>query len=85
MINGRAVPALERLFFSVSRGKSAGQADQHSTLPQPWFCSRPVALLVLAALAVKGGPAKPDLARGLLDVIAEHFPDRDVDAVGDSA
>jgi hypothetical protein len=43
------------------------------TLP---FCSRPVALPVLAALAVKGGPAKPDLARGLLDVIAEHFPDR---------
>jgi hypothetical protein len=36
MISGRAVPALERLFFSVSRGKSAGQADQHSTLPQPW-------------------------------------------------
>jgi hypothetical protein len=35
MISGRAVPALERLFFSVSRGKSAGQADQHSTLPQP--------------------------------------------------
>jgi hypothetical protein len=26
------------------------------------FCSRPVALPVLAALAVKGGPAKPDLA-----------------------
>jgi putative lipoic acid-binding regulatory protein len=44
-----------------------------------------VALPVLAALAVKGGPAKPDLARGLLDVIAEHFPDRDLHAVGDSA
>jgi hypothetical protein len=39
MISGRAVPALERLFFSVSRGKSAGQADQHSTLPQPWLGS----------------------------------------------
>ena len=52
------------------------------TLP---FCSRPVTLPVLAALAVKGGPTKPDLARGLLDVIAEHFPDRDVHGVGDSA
>ena len=52
------------------------------TLP---FCSRPVALPVLAALAVKGGPAKPDLARDLLDVIAEHFLDRDIHAVGDSA
>jgi hypothetical protein len=49
------------------------------------FRSRPVALPVLAALAVKGGPTKPDLARGLLDVIAEHFPDRDVHGVGDSA
>lgn len=48
------------------------------------FCSRPVALPVLAALAVKGGPAKPDLARDLLDVIAEHFPDREVHAVADS-
>ena len=48
------------------------------------FCSRPVTLPVLAALAVKGGPTKPDLARGLLDV-AEHFPDRDVHGVGDSA
>jgi hypothetical protein len=52
------------------------------TLP---FCSRPVALPVLAALAVKGGPAKPDLARDLLDLIAEHFGDRDIHAVGDSA
>ncbi len=52
------------------------------TLP---FCSRPVALPVLAALAVKGGPAKPDLARDLLDMIAEHFGDRDIHAVGDSA
>jgi hypothetical protein len=52
------------------------------TLP---FCSRPVALPVLAALAVKGGPAKPDLARDLLDMIAEHFPDRDIHLVGDSA
>ena len=52
------------------------------TLP---FCTRPVALPVLAALAVKGGPSKPDLARDLLDVIAEHFPGRDIHAVGDSA
>jgi hypothetical protein len=52
------------------------------TLP---FCTRPVALPVLAALAVKGGPVKPDLARDLLDQIAEHFPDRDIHAVGDSA
>lgn len=52
------------------------------TLP---FCSRPVTLPVLAALAVKGGATKPDLARELLDMIAEHFPDRDIHAVGDSA
>lgn len=52
------------------------------TLP---FCSRPVALPVLAALAVKGGATKPDLARDLLDVIAEHFGDRDIHLVADSA
>jgi hypothetical protein len=52
------------------------------TLP---FCTRPVALPVLAALAVKGGATKPDLARDLLDQIAEHFGDRDIHAVGDSA
>jgi hypothetical protein len=49
------------------------------------FCSRPVALPILAALAVKGGPAKPDLARDLLDQVAERFGDRDVHLVGDSA
>ena len=52
------------------------------TLP---FCSRPVALPVLATLAIKGGPTKPDLARGLLDQVAEHFGDRDIHLVGDSA
>lgn len=52
------------------------------TLP---FCSRPVALPVLAVLALKGGATKPDLARGLLDVIAEHFGDRDIHLVADSA
>ena len=52
------------------------------TLP---FCSRPVALPVLAALAVKDGPTKPDLARDLLDVLAEHFGDRDIHLVADSA
>jgi SRSO17 transposase len=52
------------------------------TLP---FLSRPVALPVLAALAVKGGPSKPDLARDLLDAIAERFPDRDIHIVADAA
>jgi DDE superfamily endonuclease len=52
------------------------------TLP---FCSRPVALPVLTALALKGGATKPDLARDLLDVIAEHLPDRDIHLVADSA
>jgi hypothetical protein len=52
------------------------------TLP---FCARPVALPVLATLAVKGGATKPELARDLLDVIAEHFGDRDIHLVGDSA
>jgi DDE superfamily endonuclease len=52
------------------------------TLP---FRSRPVALPILAALAIKGGPTKPDLARDLLDQVAEHFPDRDIHLVGDSA
>jgi hypothetical protein len=49
------------------------------------FCSRPVALPVLAALAVKDGATKPALARDLLDVIAERFADRDLHLVGDSA
>ncbi len=49
------------------------------------FCARPVALPVLAALAVKGGRAKPDLARDLLDLIAERFGDRTIHLVGDSA
>jgi SRSO17 transposase len=52
------------------------------TLP---FLSRPVALPVLAALAVKGGASKPDLARDLLDAIAEQFPDRDIHLVADAA
>lgn len=52
------------------------------TLP---FLSRPVALPVLAALAVKGGPSKPDLARDLLDTIAERFGDRDIHLVADAA
>jgi hypothetical protein len=49
------------------------------------FLSRPVALPVLAALAVKGGASKPDLARDLVDAIAERFPDRDIHAVADAA
>jgi hypothetical protein len=52
------------------------------TLP---FCSHPVALPVLAALAIKGGTAKPDLARDMLEVLAERFGDRSVHLVGDSA
>ena len=36
------------------------------------FCSRPVALPVLAALVPKGGPTTPDLAHDLLDLIAER-------------
>jgi hypothetical protein len=49
------------------------------------FCSRPVALPVLAALASKGGPTKPDLARDLLDLVAERFTDRDIHLVADAA
>jgi len=53
------------------------------TLP---FCTRPVALPVLATLAVKGGErSKPDLARDLVDALAERFPDRAVHVVGDAA
>jgi SRSO17 transposase len=52
------------------------------TLP---FLSRPVALPVLTALAVKGGASKPDLARDLLDAIAQRFPDRDIHLVADAA
>jgi DDE superfamily endonuclease len=47
--------------------------------------SRPVALPVLAALAVKGGQSKPELARDLVDLIAERFGDREVHIVGDAA
>jgi hypothetical protein len=49
------------------------------------FLSRPVALPVLTALAVKGGRSKPDLARDLVDLIAERFPSRDVHIVADAA
>jgi hypothetical protein len=53
------------------------------TLP---FASRPVALPVLATLAVKGGDrSKPDLARDLIDALAERFPDRGIDVVADNA
>jgi DDE superfamily endonuclease len=53
------------------------------TLP---FGSRPVALPVLAALAVKGGDrSKPDLARDLVDALAERFPDRGIQVVADAA
>jgi hypothetical protein len=52
------------------------------TLP---FVSRPVALPVLAALAVKDGRTKPDLARELVDAIAEHFGDREIHIVADAA
>jgi hypothetical protein len=49
------------------------------------FLSRPVALPVLATLAVKGGRSKPDLARELVDALAERFPDRAIHVVGDAA
>lgn len=52
------------------------------TLP---FRRRPVALPVLFALCAKGGRSKPDLARDLLDVIAETFPTRTIHLVADSA
>jgi hypothetical protein len=51
------------------------------TLP---FLSRPLALPVLAALAVTGGRSKPDLARDLVDAIAERFTDRDIHIVADA-
>jgi hypothetical protein len=48
--------------------------------------SRPVALPVLGALAVKGGDrSKPDLARDLVDALAEGFADRAIHVVGDAA
>jgi hypothetical protein len=51
----------------------------------PWL-SRPVALPVLASLAVKGGGrSKPDLARELVDALAERFADRAIHVVGDAA
>jgi len=49
------------------------------------FLSRPVALPVLAALAVKGGRSKPDLVRDLVDLLAERFAGRDVHVVADAA
>jgi hypothetical protein len=53
------------------------------TLP---FVSRPVALPVLATLALKGGDrSKPDLARDLVDALAERFGDREIHVVGDAA
>jgi DDE superfamily endonuclease len=52
------------------------------TLP---FCARPVALPVLATLAVKGGRSKPDLARELVDSLAERLGDRAIHVVADAA
>lgn len=52
------------------------------TLP---YLSRPVALPVLATLAVKGSRSKPDLARDLVDALAEWFPDHVIHVVGDAA
>jgi len=52
------------------------------TLP---FLSRPVAVPVLAALAVKGGASKPDLARELVDLLADHFPNHELHIVADAA
>jgi SRSO17 transposase len=52
------------------------------TLP---FVSRPVALPVGATLAVKGGRSKPDLARDLVDALAERFGDRAIHVVADAA
>jgi hypothetical protein len=53
------------------------------TLP---YLSRPVALPVLATLALKGGGrSKPDLARDLVDSLAERFGDREIHVVGDAA
>lgn len=49
------------------------------------FLSRPVALPVLAALAGKGGRSKPDLARDLVDLLAERWADREIDVVADAA
>ena len=53
------------------------------TLP---YLSRPVALAVLATLAVKGGArSKPDLARDLVDALAERFAHRTIRVVADAA
>jgi hypothetical protein len=50
----------------------------------PWV-SRPVAVPVLATLALKGGRSKPDLARDLVDSLAERFADRAIHVVADAA
>ena len=52
------------------------------TLP---FNKRPIALPILFALCEKGGRSKPDLARDLLDRVAEAFPTRTIHLVGDAA
>jgi hypothetical protein len=52
------------------------------TLP---FARRPVALPVLFALCEKGGRSRADLARDLLDQIAETFPTRTIHLVADAA
>jgi hypothetical protein len=49
------------------------------------FCTRPVALPVLFALCTKGGRSKPDLARDLLDHIANALPTKTIHLVADSA
>jgi hypothetical protein len=49
------------------------------------YLSRSVALPVLATLAVKGARSKPDLARDLVDALAERFGDRGIDVVADAA
>lgn len=52
------------------------------TLP---LSKRPIAVPILFALCEKGGRSKPDLARDLLDQVAEAFPTRTIHLVGDAA
>jgi hypothetical protein len=49
------------------------------------FCARPFAVPVLATLALKKGRSKPDLARDLVDALAERFADRAIQVVADAA
>jgi len=49
------------------------------------FLPSPICLPVLSRLWTKGGPAKPELAHELVELITTTYPDRQIHVIGDAA